>query len=294
MGIELVTGFTGKAHISSLDVAKFNAGAFGPGEYVFAGVKDDKLKATMASSNKVHISSGNAMMQGRHFWVDAAGVDLTVQTGTQGQKRNDLVVARYAKNASTGIESVSLVVIKGTPTTGTPADPSYTRGDILNGNALANDMPLWRIPLNGITVGTPVQLFKEFTSAKDAWDSVSQRELIWSGAFFMRATQSIQIPKGVNAYSTGIMLVWSAYADGVAQDYNFHSFIVPKEVVSSHNGFGHNFFLATQWFSSFADKYVYINENSLVGHEGNDASGTGASGVVYDNRAFVLREVWGV
>lgn len=159
MGIELVTGFTGKAHISSLDVAKFNAGALGPGEYVFAGVKDDKLKATMASSNKVHISSGNAMMQGRHFWVDAAGVDLTVQTGTQGQKRNDLVVARYAKNASTGVESVSLVVIKGTPTTGTPADPSYTRGDILNGNALTNDMPLWRIPLNGITVGTPVQLF---------------------------------------------------------------------------------------------------------------------------------------
>ena len=143
MGIELVTGFTGKAHISSLDVAKFNAGALGPGEYVFAGVKDDKLKATMASSNKVHISSGNAMMQGRHFWVDAAGVDLTVQTGTQGQKRNDLVVARYAKNASTGVESVSLVVIKGTPTTGTPADPSYTRGDILNGNALTNDMPLW-------------------------------------------------------------------------------------------------------------------------------------------------------
>jgi len=173
MGIELVTGFTGKAHISSLDVAKFNAGAFGSGEYVFAGVKDDKLKATMASSNKVHISSGNAMMQGRHFWVDAAGVDLTVQTVTQGQKRNDLVVARYAKNASTGVESVSLVVIKGTPTTGTPADPSYTRGDILNGNALANDMPLWRIPLNGITVGTPVQLFKEFTSAKDAWGSVS-------------------------------------------------------------------------------------------------------------------------
>ena len=141
MGIELVTGFTGKAHISSLDVAKFNAGACGSGEYVFAGVKADKLKATMASANKVHISSGNAMMQGRHFWVDAAGVDLTVQTGTQGQKRNDLVVARYAKNASTGVESVSLVVIKGTPTTGTPADPSYTRGDILNGNALANDMP---------------------------------------------------------------------------------------------------------------------------------------------------------
>lgn len=195
MGIELVTGFTGKAHISSLDVAKFNAGALGPGEYVFAGVKDDKLKATMASSNKVHISSGNAMMQGRHFWVDAAGVDLTVQTGTQGQKRNDLVVARYAKNASTGVESVSLVVIKGTPTTGTPADPSYTRGDILNGNALTNDMPLWRIPLNGITVGTPVQLFQEFVSAKDAWDSVPH---IQSGRLMVMSSAKAVVEKRVD------------------------------------------------------------------------------------------------
>lgn len=200
MGIELVTGFTGKVHISSLDVAKFNAGALGPGEYVFAGVKDDKLKATMASSNKVHISSGNAMMQGRHFWVDAAGVDLTVQTGTQGQKRNDLVVARYAKNASTGVESVSLVVIKGTPTTGTPADPSYTRGDILNGNALTNDMPLWRIPLNGITVGTPVQLFQEFVSAKDAWGSVSHES-------YYQTNEALDPASGIAISGGGIKVV---------------------------------------------------------------------------------------
>ena len=219
MGIELVTGFTGKAHISSLDVAKFNAGAFGPGEYVFAGVKDDKLKATMASSNKVHISSGNAMMQGRHFWVDAAGVDLTVQTGTQGQKRNDLVVARYAKNASTGIESVSLVVIKGTPTTGTPADPSYTRGDILNGNALANDMPLWRIPLNGITVGTPVQLFKEFTSAKDAWDSVSQVKKISADAMAVTKgstyTFSANVPSVDGYVPVGVVGITSNHAQSL-------------------------------------------------------------------------------
>lgn len=174
MAVSLVTGFAGKAHITSLDTARFNAGVVGKGDYVFAGVGDNKLKATMASSNKVHIASGNGMMQGRHFVVDAAGVDLTVQTGTQGQKRNDLVVARYTKNSSTGVEAVDLAVIKGTPTTGTPADPAYTKGDILNGTALTADMPLWRIPLNGITVGAPVQMFTEVDSAKDAWDSVSQ------------------------------------------------------------------------------------------------------------------------
>lgn len=173
MAVSLVTAFAGKAHITSLDTARFNAGVVGKGDYVFAGVGDNKLKATMASSNKVHIASGNGMMQGHHFVVDAAGVDLTVQTGTQGQKRNDLVVARYTKNSSTGVEAVDLAVIKGTPTTGTPADPAYTKGDILNGTALTADMPLWRIPLNGITVGAPVQMFTEIDSAKDAWDSVS-------------------------------------------------------------------------------------------------------------------------
>lgn len=179
MSIELVTGFAGKAHIDSLDHAKFNAAVVGSGSYVFSGLGDGKLKATMTSSNRVHIASGNGMIQGRHYIVDASGVDLTVQTGTQGQKRNDLVVARYSKNASSGIEDVSLVVIKGTPTTGTPTDPAYNKGDILNGSALVADMPLWRIPLNGITVGAPVQLFEEFSSAKQFRDSVSQK--LWTG-----------------------------------------------------------------------------------------------------------------
>lgn len=208
MAIELVTGFAGKAHITSLDTAKFNAGAFGAGNYVFAGVGDGKLKATMTSSNKVHIASGNGMMQGRHFVVDAAGVDLTVQTGTQGQKRNDLVVARYSKNASTGIESVDLVVIKGTPTTGTPVDPAYNKGDVLNGTALVTDMPLWRIPLNGITVGAPVQMFKDFTSAKDAWDSVSHDFL----ALRFRAGRGMALPVAAG-WSSWAVNAFDAFAD---------------------------------------------------------------------------------
>ena len=77
-----------------------------------------------------------------------------------------------AKNGN--IESVALKVIKGTPTTGTPADPACTRGDILEGAALVNEQPLWRIPLNGITVGTPIQMFDVLTPAKEAWDSVAQ------------------------------------------------------------------------------------------------------------------------
>lgn len=208
MGIELITGFAGKAHIRSLDMARFNAGVVGKGDYVFAGIGDGELKATMTTPNRVHIASGNGMMQGRHYTVDAAGVDLTVQTGTQGQKRNDLVVARYAKNASTGIETVSLAVLKGTPTAGAPADPAHVKGDILNGAAIATDMPLWRIPLNGITVGTPVKLCKAFTPCSDAWDSVSRDFL---GLRF-RSARNQRMPMGAGSGSWHIN-GWGAFAD---------------------------------------------------------------------------------
>ena len=60
------------------------------------------------------------------------------------------MVARYAKT-SAGIESIEPVVIKGTPSADAAADPEVT----------ANDLKLWRIPLDGINVGAPVRLFEE-------------------------------------------------------------------------------------------------------------------------------------
>lgn len=170
MAIELVTGKKGTVHVDSADDGALYAAIAGKGEYVLD--LDDRLACTMTTANKAHVASGHGLMQGRHWLVDAEGVDLTIQNGTQGQKRNDLIVARYECDAKNGnVESVALKVIKGTPTTGTPADPACTRGDILEGAALVNEQPLWRIPLNGITVGTPVQLFDVLTPAKEAWDT---------------------------------------------------------------------------------------------------------------------------
>lgn len=170
MAIELVTGKKGTVHVDSADDGALYAAIAGKGEYVLD--LDDRLACTMTTANKAHVASGHGLMQGRHWLIDAEGVDLTIQNGTQGQKRNDLIVARYECDAKNGnIESVALKVIKGTPTTGTPADPACTRGDILEGAALVNEQPLWRIPLNGITVGTPIQMFDVLTPAKEAWDT---------------------------------------------------------------------------------------------------------------------------
>lgn len=145
MAFEIVDGMTGTKHISSDDLAALNTATVGKADCVLE--YGDDFALTMASANSATLGTGVGMVGGKRFWNQAA-TSLTVQSGTQGQKRNDLIVARYAKT-SAGIESITPVVIKGTPSADTAADPEVT----------ANDLKLWRIPLDGINAGAPVRLF---------------------------------------------------------------------------------------------------------------------------------------
>ena len=146
MTVELITGFAGTPHIGSDDVGAFNAGLVGPGDYALT--TGNQLKATMSNANTIAVQSGDAVLNGRHVHLTGT-TTATVQSGTQGQKRNDIAVLRYSKNTTSGVETCQLVVIKGTPTTGTPADPAHNPGSILDGVA-THDMPLYRVSLNGI------------------------------------------------------------------------------------------------------------------------------------------------
>lgn len=165
MAFEIVDGMTGTKHISSDDLSALNIATIGKADCVLE--YGNNFKLTMASANEATLGTGVGMVGGKRFWNQAA-TSLMIQSGTQGQKRNDLVVARYAKT-SAGIESIAPVVIKGTPSTGTAADPATT----------SNDLKLWRIPLNGISVGTPVALFGPVASLKSVGESVFQDSFYW-------------------------------------------------------------------------------------------------------------------
>ena len=167
MAFEIVDGMTGTKHISSDDLSALNIATIGKANCVLE--YGDNFKLTMASANNATLGTGVGMVGGKRFWNQAT-TSLTVQSGTQGQKRNDLVVARYAKT-SAGVESITPVVIKGTPSTGTAADPATT----------SNDLKLWRIPLNGISVGTQVKLFDPVASLATLGDSVSHAPKVFVG-----------------------------------------------------------------------------------------------------------------
>ena len=168
MTIELVDGKAGVAHISSEDKAIIHQAKFSKSDVVFDW--GDAFKCSMSSSNRATIGTGCASIQGLDWHITAAE-SVTISNGSQGMKRNDIICAHYNRNPKTGNELVELVVLKGSPNATAAADPKVPSGKILSG-AVDAYMPLWRIPLDGITVGTPVRLF---TPRGALWDSVTQQ-----------------------------------------------------------------------------------------------------------------------
>ena len=204
--VELVTGHAGKAHATAEQAAGLNAGILGLDDYVLD--VHDKFKITVVSANKVTIGTGELVMQGRHV-SQGTPEDLIVTNGSQGQKRNDLIVCRYAKG-SQNIENAKLVVVRGTPTTGTPTDPALNTTSPLDGGT-TYDMPLYRIPLDGITIGTPVPLFNVLRPMSDVWDSLSPLHL-YTGS-------SVLSDAGSGGYAT--LWTFSQFRQQFGRDWDY-------------------------------------------------------------------------
>ena len=171
MTIELVDGKAGVAHISSEDKAIIHQAKFSKSDVVYEW--GDAFKCSMSSSNRATVGTGCASIQGLDWHITAAE-SVTISNGSQGMKRNDIICAHYHRDSKTGNENVALTVLKGSPNATAAADPTIPSGKILSG-AVDAYMPLWRIPLDGITVGTPVRLF---TPRGALWDSVPHCGLI--------------------------------------------------------------------------------------------------------------------
>ena len=174
MGVKLMTGATGEQNIQAADDRECLAGITGRDSYVFP--TGSKLKATLVDANTVTIGTGAGSLQGSRFRCSTT-TTVTIQSGTQGQYRRDIVGLRF-KRESSGRESMEFQVLTGDPASsdGAASDPSYTEGDLLAGDAEAF-MPLYRVKLSGINAADPEPLFSVLTPLADLGDSVSQANL---------------------------------------------------------------------------------------------------------------------
>lgn len=157
--MEIITGYTGKAHIFSEQDRDVNIGIVGEGSYVLqTGMQ---LEAEVSSNNEIKIRDGVLMHQGCTASIKKNTYDsLTIINGSQGMKRIDLIVARYERNQDNGAESIGLKVIQGTPAESNPAVPSHITGDIQSGDAVA-DMPMYKIIIDGLNITEVQKVYSE-------------------------------------------------------------------------------------------------------------------------------------
>ena len=163
--MEIVTGHRGTPHITPYKVRDFNIGTVGAEDYVMNS--GSELEAQLVSNNRIDIKDGSICMQGTHAVIPKnINDELTIENGMQGEKRIDLIVARYEKVADSGVESVNTVVLQGTPSKETPNVPGHVVGDIRNGD-LKHEMPLYEVELDGINITEVRPVFKKLVSVAE-------------------------------------------------------------------------------------------------------------------------------
>lgn len=116
---------------------------------------------------------------------------------------------------------------------------------------------------------------------------------LWSGAWYMDADKTITLPRSVSSLPHGLVFVFSRYANGAAQSDSYTTYFVSKADVADHNGHGRSFLVSGVPFSPIGMKYLYISDTTVNGNDVNIQSGT-KSGVTYNNKSFVLREIYGI
>ena len=155
--MEIITGHTGKPHVTAEQDRDVNEGIFDTGSFVLK--TGSQLAAELVSNNEIKVRDGVLVIQGCTAVIKKNTYDpVTIANGSQGMKRIDLIVARYNKNEETKIEEVMLKVIQGTPNASTAAVPTYKTGDIQSGDLVA-DMPLYKVTLDGLNVTSVDKMF---------------------------------------------------------------------------------------------------------------------------------------
>ena len=133
--MKIMTGKTETPHVTSQQFRQFVESTVGQESYILAS--GENLKPELQTNNLLKIRSGMMSHHGNLSVVDIGTYDeVTIQNGTQGMQRIDLVVNRYTRTEETGIEKNEWIVIRGTPAASDPQVPEYTEGNLQDGDLI--------------------------------------------------------------------------------------------------------------------------------------------------------------
>lgn len=154
----LVDGYAGGPHITEDQIGRANQGVYGPDDYVLDVGRC--AEASILTNNSIRLFDAVYVIQGRRDVISVNDYeDVSIDNGTQDMYRNDIIVRRYEKDASTEVETTSYAVLKGIPSAEMGIDPEVTAGNLNSGDTL-HEMPLYRVRLEGLNIVAVEPLFK--------------------------------------------------------------------------------------------------------------------------------------
>lgn len=250
--MEIITGYTGKPHVTSEQDRDVNIGVVGKGSYVLqTGMQ---LAAEVSSNNEIKIRDGVLMHQGCTASIKKNTYDsLIIINGSQGMKRIDLIVARYEKNQDNGIESLDLKVIQGTPAESTPTVPEYTEGDIQAGDYVA-DMPMYQVIIDGLNI-TEVKKVCEVAPDIDAL----KKELAE-----LNSNKKVECFSKTVAADVDLLVDFSAEVSSIIKNGGKIVSAIPGTTTNSNNALVYGK-VAIQALPDWSEVYVRCNSNYYSG-----------------------------
>lgn len=259
--MNIITGYRAEPHITAQQDRDVNIGIFGGGAMILKGVGSE-LAATVISANEVEIADGMIMCEGCASEIAHGTTEsMTIDNGTQGKLRIDLIVARYNRNTSTGVEDMELIVIKGTPSASDPQSPAYISGTISDGDTTV-DFPLYQVNIDGISITSVNALVGTVNIPDLISDSISSAlnsALKWKlfGGGYVQGQTFVTVPVTAKEVYVIVYIKWTTN-DKVMVD--FHIPINPYAFGSPTNFAQH-----VKFYGTNHDGYVCIEARTTNG-----------------------------
>lgn len=250
--MEIITGYTGKPHVTSEQDRDVNIGVVGKGSYVLqTGMQ---LAAEVSSNNEIKIRDGVLMHQGCTASIKKNTYDsLIIINGSQGMKRIDLIVARYEKNQDNGIESLDLKVIQGTPAESTPTVPEYTEGDIQAGDYVA-DMPMYQVIIDGLNI----------TEVKKVCEVAPDIDALKKEVAELNSNKKVECFSKTVATDVDLLVDFSTEVNSIIKNGGKIVSAIPGATTNSNNALVYGK-VAIQASSDWSQVYVRCNTNYYSG-----------------------------
>lgn len=184
--MEIVSGRTGKPHVTSQQFRQIIEGIIGDESCILSSGKN--LEPELVSNNLLKIRSGMMCHHGNVSSVKIGTYDeVELTNGSQGMKRIDLVVNRYTRNEEDNTEKNEWIVIMGTPAESNPTVPEYTKGNLQEGD-LVDDCPAFEVHFDGINITEVTKMLEIAQTNRDLIDRLDKDYTLAYGTWYANNT----------------------------------------------------------------------------------------------------------